>query len=151
MWRTAGEVGVAICPLVDPPFLTAIDQLCRKFPATRVVIDHFARIGAGGPPQEAQLNLLCGLARHKNVQVKVSAFYALGAKQSPYLDLGPMIRRVLEAFGPERLMWGSDSPFQVLRGHTYRDSIELVRTRLDFLTPADRRWLLRDTAAKTFF
>lgn len=151
VWRTAGELGVAVCPLIDPVFLPAIDQLCRKFPSTRVVIDHLARIGAARPPEEASIALLCGLARHKNVQVKVSAFYALGAKRSPYLDLAPLVRRVLEAFGPERLMWGSDAPFQILRGHTYRDSIELLRTRLDFLTASDRRWLLRDTAAKTFF
>lgn len=151
MWRTAGEAGMAICPLVDPKFLPAIGQLCRQFPATRVVIDHLARIGAAGPPETAQVDQLCQLARHKNALVKVSAFYALGRKQAPYLDLAPVIRRVLEAFGPERLMWGSDSPFQVLHGHAYRDSIELVRSRLDFLTSADRRWILRETAAKTFF
>ena len=150
-WRTAGELGLAVCPLIDPVFLPAIEQLCRKFPSTRVVIDHLARIGAARPLEEASIALLCGLARHKNVHVKVSAFYALGAKRSPYLDLAPLVRRVLDAFGPDRLMWGSDAPYQILRGHTYRDSIELLRTRLDFLTATDRRWLLRDTAAKTFF
>ena len=62
-----------------------------------------------------------------------------------------MIRRLLDAFGPERLMWASDSPFQVLDGHRYRDSIDLIRRRLDFLTPADRDWLLRRTAEQTFF
>jgi hypothetical protein len=48
-------------------------------------------------------------------------------------------------------MWASDSPFQVIGGHGYRDSIELVRQRLDFLTPSDRDWLLRRTAEQTFF
>ena len=62
-----------------------------------------------------------------------------------------MIGRLLAAFGPQRLMWGSDSPFQVLHKHTYRDSVELLRSRLNFLTAADRRCLLRATATKTFF
>jgi predicted TIM-barrel fold metal-dependent hydrolase len=62
-----------------------------------------------------------------------------------------MIRRLLDAFGPARLMWASDSPFQVVSGHCYRDSIDLVRTRLDFLSPTDGDWLLRRTAAQTFF
>ena len=48
-------------------------------------------------------------------------------------------------------MWASDGPFQVMNGHTYKESIELVRSRLDFLTDADRGWLLRGTAERVFF
>ena len=83
--------------------------------------------------------------------MKVSAFYALGKKKAPYTDLGPMIRRLYEAFGPRRLMWASDCPYQVQGDHTYRDSIELVRSRLDFLSEDDREWLLRKTAERVFF
>jgi hypothetical protein len=39
----------------------------------------------------------------------------------------------------------------VQNGHTYLDSIELVRSRLDSLSPADRQWLLRKTAERVFF
>jgi len=83
--------------------------------------------------------------------VKLSAFYALGKKQYPYLDLADMIRQVYEAFGPERLMWGSDSPFQELDGNTYCGSIELVRDRLTFLSQSDREWILRKCAERVFF
>ena len=125
--------------------------MCRKFPQTPVVIDHFARIGADGQIRAADLDNLCRLARWKNVRVKLSAFYALGKRQAPHVDLGPMIRRLVEAFGPRRLMWASDSPFQVTGGHAYRDSVELIRSRLDFLSADDRRWLLRKTAEQMFF
>ncbi len=83
--------------------------------------------------------------------VKVSAFYALGKKKSPYVDLAPMMRRLLDAYGPKRLMWATDCPFQVQGDHTYAGSIELVRDRLDFLSAADRQWLLRKTAERVFF
>lgn len=151
MWKCGAEQGLAMCPLINPEYLPAVDRMCEKSPDTPVVVDHFARIGVDGHMRKADLDELCRLARHKNAHVKVSAFYALGKKQAPYLDLGPMIRRVLDAFGPERLMWASDGPFQVLRGHTYRDSIELIRSRLDFLTDTDRQWLLRKTAERVFF
>lgn len=151
MWACASDSGLALCPLVNPEYLPAIDRMCRRFPQAPVVIDHFARIGMDGQIRTADLDNLCGLARHKRVCVKVSAFYALGQKKSPYLDLGPMIRRVLDAFGPERLMWGSDAPFQVLPPHRYADSVELIRSRLDFLTPSDRQWLLCKTAQRVFF
>jgi len=48
-------------------------------------------------------------------------------------------------------MWESDCPFQVQNKHTYRDSIELVRTRLKFLSATDKEWLLRRTAEEFFF
>jgi hypothetical protein len=48
-------------------------------------------------------------------------------------------------------MWATDCPFQVQNGHTYRDSIELVRSRLGFLSSDDRAWLLRKTAERVFF
>jgi predicted TIM-barrel fold metal-dependent hydrolase len=151
MWKCGAEEGLAVCPLMDACFLPALEAMCRKFPETPVVVDHFARIGTDGQLRAQDLENLCGLARFKAVRVKLSAFYALGKKRAPYLDLAPMIRRLLDSFGPERLMWASDSPFQVIEGHRYRDSIELIRQGLDFVTAADRQWLLRRTAEKTFF
>ena len=151
MWKCGAEQGLAMCPLINPEHLPAVDRMCRRFPDTPVVIDHFARIGIDGQFRKADLDNLCGLARHKNVHVKVSAFWALGKRTAPYLDLAPMIRRVLDAFGPERLMWATDCPWQVMNGHTYQDSIDLIRVRLDFLTENDRRWLLRRTAERVFF
>jgi predicted TIM-barrel fold metal-dependent hydrolase len=151
MWRCGAEEKLAMCCLVNPDALAAIDAMCRKFADTPVVIDHFARVGVDGTSRERDLANLCGLARHKHVHVKVSAFYALGKKQPPYTDLAPMIRRLVDAFGPERLMWATDCPFQVQGNHTYSASLELVRDRLDFLTADAKEWLLRKTAQRVFF
>jgi predicted TIM-barrel fold metal-dependent hydrolase len=151
MWKCAANEGLAICPLMNPVFLPALDAMCRRFPSAPVVVDHFARIGADGEIRAGDVDQLCALARNKRARVKLSAFYALGKKQAPYLDLAPMIRRLLEAFGPERLMWASDCPFQVLGGHRYQDSIDLIRQRLEFLSATDRDWLLRRTAEQVFF
>src|SRR5581483_10476837 len=151
MWRCGADERLAMCPLIDPDALPSIDRMCRRFPQTPVVIDHLSRIGADGQIRDDDVRALCDLARHKNVHVKVSAFYALGQKRYPYLDLAPFIRRVYEAYGPERLMWATDCPFQLLNGNTYAGSLELVRDRLDFLSAADREWLLRKTAERVFF
>jgi predicted TIM-barrel fold metal-dependent hydrolase len=140
-----------MCALVNPEALGPLDKMCEKFPRTPLVIDHFARIGIDGAIRAADVDNLCRLARHKHAHVKVSAFYALGQKKSPYKDLGPMIKQLLGAFGRERLMWATDCPYQVQAGHTYRDSIELVRSHLDFLTDLDRAWLLEKTAERVFF
>jgi predicted TIM-barrel fold metal-dependent hydrolase len=151
MWRCGAERGLAMCPLINPDMLPSIDRMCLRHPDTPVVIDHLARIGADGVIRDGDIRLLCGLARHRRVHVKVSAFYALGRKTAPYTDLVPMIRRIFEDFGPRRLMWASDSPFQVQEGHTYASSIALVRDKLPFLSPEDREWLLAKTAQSVFF
>lgn len=151
MWKCGADEGLAMCHLINPEFLPSVERMCRRFPDTPVVIDHFARIGIDGVIRQHDLGNLGRLARYKNVSVKVSAYYALGKKQPPYDDLGPMIRQLLDAFGPERLMWASDCPFQIQGMHTYKASIDLIQTRLDFLTVADRQWLLQKTAERVFF
>lgn len=151
MWKCAAETRQAMCCLIDPAHLTGVAAMCQHYPDTVVVIDHFARIGADGMIRDEEVQQLCGLAKFKNTNVKVSAYYALGKKQPPYMDLAPMIRRLYDAFGPQRLMWASDSPYQVVEGHNYRDSIALIRDRLDFLSAEDKSWLLRRTAERVYF
>jgi predicted TIM-barrel fold metal-dependent hydrolase len=151
MFAAGAALRMAMCCLIDTDALPGLDRKCRDFPETPVVIDHLCRIGASGPVEEKDIDALCGMSRHKNVTVKVSAFYALGKKLAPYRDLAPLIKRVYEAFGPERLMWASDSPFQVVDGHTYRASIDLVKTGLDFVSASDKEWLLHKTAERVFF
>jgi len=151
LWKTASRSGLSICPLINPTDFDVVDQLCVKYPDTRVVIDHFGRVGISGQIVPAELDALCRLARHRNVHVKTSAFYALGKKQPPYKDLRPMLRRVVDAFSPQRLMWASDCPYQVQERHDYESSIALIRDHMDSLSETDRNWILRDTAEKVFF
>jgi len=151
MWKCGAEEGLRMCHLIDADSLPAVDRMCRKFPDTPVVIDHFARIGVDGQIRDADAKRLADLARHKHVTVKISAYYALGKKKMPYTDLAPMIRRLLDAYGRERLMWATDCPYQVQEGHTYAASIDLVREKLAFINDEDRDWLLRRTAEKVFF
>jgi len=151
MWKTAATTGQAMCCLINPDNLPEVDKMCEQFPDTKVVIDHFARIGVDGEMRDSDLKNLCSLARHKHTFVKISAYYALGKKQAPYDDLRPMIRRLYETFGPQRLMWASDSPYQLVgAGNTYKASIALIRDRMDF-SAEDREWLLRKTAENVYF
>ena len=150
MFRAAADTGQAICPLVGPDALPELDRMCSDHRDTTVVVDHLARIGADGPMNQKDVDTLCALARQARVHVKVSAFNSLGEKMPPHDDLAPLIRQVTDAFGPERVMWGSDAPYQI-QAETYEDSIKLVRDRLDFLSDADRSQLLAGTAERVFF
>lgn len=151
MWKTAAETRQSMCCLINPSNIVETGEWCTRYPDTPVVIDHFARIGVDGMIRDEDVQNLCGLAKHKHVRVKISAYYALGKKQPPYHDLVPMIKHLFEAFGPDRLMWASDCPYQLGDSNTYAASIALIRDDVDFVSAEDRRKLLRTTAESTFF
>ena len=150
MWQAGAKHGLAMCHLVDAEFLESVDKMCERYPDTPVVIDHFARIGVDGKIREKDVTSLCNLAKHKNVTVKISAYYALGKKTAPYHDLLPMIKSCIDAYGVERLMWASDGPFQVVDNHEYAPSFNLIK-QADFLSDGDKDWLLRRTAERVFY
>jgi predicted TIM-barrel fold metal-dependent hydrolase len=150
MFAAGAKNDQAMSCLIDPDALPELDRMCRKFPDTPVLIDHLCRIGADGTIRDKDVDVLCALAEHKRVLVKVGAFYALGKKQPPYTDLAPLIQKVVKAFGAKRCMWESDCPFQVVE-HKYQDSLDLVLKKLDFLTDEDKEWLLSKTAEEFFF
>jgi predicted TIM-barrel fold metal-dependent hydrolase len=150
MFSTAAKTGQALSCLIDPDGFPEVDRMCRSFPETTLIIDHLGRIGVDGVIKDADVAALVALAKHPKVYVKVGAFYALGQKKPPYLDLGPLIKSVVQAFGARRCMWESDCPFQVARDR-YSDSIALIRDRLKFLSKDDRDWLLFRTAEQVLF
>ena len=151
MFRAGADENLALCPLIGTDALPALEKRCTQFPDTPIIIDHLCLVGAGGSISDAEVDALCHMAQYPNVMVKISAFYALGQKKPPYLDLEDLIERVGAAFGAERLMWASDSPFQVQDEHTYEASVALIRDHLDFLSDADRELILRGTAEAFFF
>ncbi len=151
LWQCSAQEQLAICPLIDAEDLPAVNRMCQKFTDTPVVIDHCAGIGSDGQFREDDLESLCALAQFTQTYVKLSAFYYLGEKRPPYTELTPMIRRLFDCFGPARLMWGSDSPFQLLPPNTYQASLDFMRDQLDFLSADDRAWVLERTAANLFF
>jgi predicted TIM-barrel fold metal-dependent hydrolase len=150
LWKLCGEYDLAVCPLIQPNDVSVIDKLCQRFPETTVVVDHMARIGIKNPASSEQVYQLCGLAKHPKVYVKTSAFYAMGSPPL-YQAVLPTIQRLVECFGARRLMWASDCPFQVVGGHDYQSSIDVIRKGCTFLSTSDRLAILRDTAHDVFF
>ena len=151
MFQAGAEDRLAICPLITTAALPALRRRCEEFPDTPVLIDHLCLVGGGGSIEADQVEALCDMARYQQVMVKVSAFYALGAKTEPYHDMLEVIRRVVDAFGPQRLMWASDAPYQVQPPFTYAASVELIAAGLDDLAADDRARILGGTASDFFF
>jgi predicted TIM-barrel fold metal-dependent hydrolase len=93
------------------------------------------------------------LARFRNVHVKVSSLPLVSGSAPPeYEDLHPLIKRVHAAYGPERLMWGSDQTQTMGKNRgTYAQNADIIRKyAAAYLPAADVQMMMHDTAARVF-
>ena len=88
------------------------DKVAGRYPGLRLVLDHLG-LKSSKDVSEAQnfatLDKVLALAKRPNVAAKVSAMPCYAAdKTYPFKSVHPYIRRVFDAFGPQRTFWGTD-------------------------------------------
>lgn len=136
------QFGLTYDLLIYPKQLAAAIELARRFPAQPFVLDHIAkppiRDGTLSPWREQ----IRELAKAPNVSCKVSGLVT-EAKwgESEPADFRPYLEVVFEAFGEDRLMFGSDWPVCLLAG----SYAQVFRLMDDYLKP------LPKTAREKFF
>lgn len=129
-----------------PAALAWIDQQ----PTLRVVVDHIAKPVVQGPPPAAWRTHLRELARREHVACKFSGVVTEvpGGQWTPEL-LRPYFEVVLEAFGPRRLMFGSDWPV-CLVATDYARWFAFVGSCLAPLSAGEQAAILGDTATNFY-
>jgi L-fuconolactonase len=138
-WPEAERLGIPVA-VYAPGQLAALAVIARTHPALRLIVDHFglplaARDDDIGPVVD-ELVLLSGLS---NVAVKASALPSYVTGPYPFVALHEPIRRVVEAFGPERVFWGSEMSRLPC---SYRESVTLFTEELHFLGQDDLEWIM---------
>ena len=87
-------------------------EVVRQNPDTVIVIDHLGLLQPDAPPPLAEpwadLPKLLALAAYDNVRVKISGACTLSREPYPYNDIWDPILRIIDAFGIDRCMWGTD-------------------------------------------
>lgn len=124
--QKVGEAGLVYDLLVKTRELPAAAELARSFPDLRFVLDHIAKPRiAAGPRDPEWEQAMAPLADCANVYCKLSGMVT-EARWTDWTtdDLLPYVTRVLEWFGPERCMFGSDWPVCLLAS----DYSRVVRT-----------------------
>lgn len=144
-WASCERLGIPLMLFV-PGMVDKAASLARRHPGLTIVLDHMARESQlRDDACFADLDILLGLARFPNVYVKMSAAPCYSTQAYPFDNLTPYLRRIYDAFGPQRCMWGSD--FTRLPC-TYRECVDHFRISLDFLSREDKEWVMGKTAAR---
>jgi L-fuconolactonase len=126
--------------------------LAARNPNTRLVIDHLGLPQPHEPPPPAEpfaaLPQLLALAAHPNVAVKVSGACTLAHEPFPYRDIWDPLRRVFDAFGFDRCMWGTDWT-RAVGVLTYRQGVDAFRVT-ERLSASERSLLMGDTLQRIY-
>ena len=152
LWEKALELGAIFNFFIATPQLPKLEEMIHSFPGVRVIIDHLARIDLNAEDPSAEFKKLIALARYPNVWAKVSELSVLSPSgRYPYADTFPWVRRLYEAFGPERLLWGTGFPgaTRAQAGRPpLREELDLIRKEIPWLTAGDRDKILGRNAAR---
>ena len=145
IWGRAAELRVPLCILCPISRIPDVERVIERHDdRLDVCIDHMADCPIDQPDE---LKKLLALARYKRVVVKLSHLWSLSHGAYPYRDTHAQVRRLYDAFGPERLMWGTDWP-GVEPYCGYGRALALFRDEIKFFTDDDRRWIMGGTALK---
>jgi predicted TIM-barrel fold metal-dependent hydrolase len=144
-WRAAQDLGLAIQLHCIPHYAGQIGELAAKFPATPIILDHLARPGQGTPEEYEQVLKLAALPR---VYMKFSSTGVASASKGPFphRDAKPLVKRVYEAFGPNKMLWGE------LGGNmsAFQQEQQLFNLMFDFVPEPDQKKIRGLSAQKLF-
>jgi predicted TIM-barrel fold metal-dependent hydrolase len=144
-WAICEEHAIPVMALV-PGKPGKIRPIAERHPTLKILIPHLGfGLDARMPAASACLDELLAVARCPSVVVNVSCVPNYSNEQYPFQDTHRVIRRIYDAFGPRRMLWGAD--LSRLRG-TYKDCLAQFQVGLDFLTADDREWILGKSAAE---
>lgn len=148
--RAAADAGLVFDVLIRPPHLPAARRLAEALPELTMVLDHAAKPPIATGAWEPWSSDLAAFAAHARVSVKLSGLVT-EAPWERWRDAGidRYARRVVEAFGPARVMWGSDWPVCTLAA-SYAEVLELARDAIAELSEPEGRAVLGGTATRVY-
>jgi len=148
---TAGKNGLAV-NLMCRGRLPQVAELAKRNPGTTLVVDHLGLEQPFHPPAPkepwVELPMLLALAPYKNIVVKISGACTLSHEPFPYKDIRKPVDQILNTFGLDRCMWGTDWT-RAVNLLTYKEGVDAFRAK-DWLSDSDRATLMGGSLSKIY-
>lgn len=152
LWRKAEQLGSVLNFYIAARQLPALGKMAQKHPDVHVIVDHLAQIDLGVENPEPDFQLLLAMAQYPNVWVKVSELSSIAKSRTyPFRDAYPYVKRVYEAFGPDRVLFGTGYPGSARAAYqrpTLKQEIDLLDKEMPFFTKENREKILGLNAAR---
>jgi predicted TIM-barrel fold metal-dependent hydrolase len=117
--------------------------IAERHPGLTLIIDHLGvntAIAKEGRTAEV-IGQAVALAKYPNVSIKMSNLVNSSLEPYPFNDLTPHLRRVFDAYGPQRCHWGTDLTAGYARA-TWRQRVTHFTEELKFMSESDKDWVL---------
>ncbi len=113
LWKKAVNLGLIVELHIGPSYARQAGEAIRAFPGSKVLIDHLAEPHLGNAVEFADV---LELAQLPEVYMKLSGLNHFAEDAPLYTSARPFTKRVIEAFGPGRMVWGNGTP-QIVDAH----------------------------------
>ncbi|WHO38382.1 amidohydrolase family protein [Sphingobium sp. AP49] len=145
-WELLGDLGLTMCIQTGPVGLPAVVALARRFPHVPIILDHLGRpdVTDGAPYAAAQS--LFDIAPIESIYLKLTP-RIMGDVQKGAASPESFFPKLVEAFGAQRLAWGSNYPTSE---GTLADIKATAQDRLSCLSDEDRSWIFAKTAQSLY-
>jgi L-fuconolactonase len=149
-----GELGLSFDLCVRPAELPDFVKLVDRCPDTRFILDHCGNANIKHTPAEREKwkKDMTEIAKRKNLIGKVSGFIATAPARGKWTldDLAPIVNHTLDAFGPDRVIYGGDWPVCLLGVEEYADWATALQTIVKGRPEEQQKKLFHDNAVKFY-
>lgn len=150
LWSKAHDLGIPVNALAWEGMVDDLGRLIRDYPDLQIVLDHCLNIKAGGSHDKTKSQVLA-FTSSPNVFAKLTFIPTGSAQPYPCKDLWETCKEIVQAYGAERCLWGSDFPCELwCPGVSYGQHLSLFADYLE-LTGAERRAILGETSRRLWF
>ena len=143
------EADLTFDALVLPRHLQTLVAFIERYPDLRIVVDHCAKPEIRNAGFQPWADDMARVAAYSNTYCKISGLFTEARADQTAADLKPYVDHVLNSFGPERCLWGSDWPVLNLAAD-YENWFEAFGRLTADLTSAQRLAVLSETAQKAY-
>jgi predicted TIM-barrel fold metal-dependent hydrolase len=141
-WVFCGEVGIPICIQTGAAALAQVAGLAKRFPKTKIILDHLARPDIkDGSPYNGALSLFA-MGAFENIYLKVTPRVFEMTKEGKATS-ETFFAKLVSVFGARRLAWGSNCP---ATAGTMAANLEHAKSGLSSLSTHDQAWIFAKTA-----
>jgi predicted TIM-barrel fold metal-dependent hydrolase len=127
-------------------------ELIRRNPDTQIIVDHLGLVQPHEPPVPAEpwaeLPKVLTLAKQPNVTIKITGACTLSHEPFPYSDIWDPVCRLIDAFGIDRCLWGTDWT-RAVKFLTFAQGVDAFRVT-DRLSESDKIKLMGGNVARVY-
>jgi len=142
LWAAAEKAGVPIAMLATD-WLRDVRRIAQRHPGLRLTIDHLGGRGGNTTLKDdaamAHMPDLLALAKYPNVAVKATGVPGYSAQAYPFPIMRDYVRRVVDAFGPRRVFWGTDITKMPI---SWAQCIAMFTEEMAWLSDDDKRLVM---------